>query len=489
MVCNMKHLFSVFLMLALAATTSAQSLTERYRSFQQAAKKTYADFRAEANARYAKMLDETWQQYTPDSAVPKPQRQLDPPILYEENTDTVKEPEVIEYTLSTSELAVKEPEPQPQPVSPVRENSQPVEYITIEYYGTPLKFRAPKLAEFKLQRLSDKQYSAAWQTLAGEDFDNLLYDCLAARDDYQLCDYAYIEMLGLVAEQIYGKGNEAVFLQAYLYAQSGYSMKLANSLGSDQLFLLFGSKYTLYNRKMYTFNGMHYYPTEDTPDDLCISRASFPNEQPMSLQISYDLRFTADSLRSLSRSSSMGVTSSVSVNERVVEFYNRYPTGNIDGEVGTLYAVYANAPIEKSVKQTLYPALKKAISGYSERDAVNKLLNFVQTAFEYKLDDEVWGYDRIFFPLETLYYPYSDCEDRSILFSRLVRDLVGNDVILLLYPGHLATAVKFDSEVNGDYFMLDDQKYVVCDPTYIRSSVGDAMPQLRGVTAKLIKLQ
>ena len=468
---------------------AGQSLTERYRSFQQSAKKTYADFRAEANARYAQFLDEAWKQYSPDSTIPKPVQHFDPPVYYEETVNVPKQPEIIPYELHTADVAIA-PQQQPEPIAPVVENRQPVENVNIMFYGTPLTFRAPKLAEFKLKKLNDKQYSAAWQTLAGEEFDNLLFDCLAARDKYQLCDYAYILMLQALSEEIYGKTNEAVFLKAFLYAQSGYCMRLANSLGTNQLYMLFGSNYTLYNRQMYTLEGMHYYLTEDdAPEDLCISRASFSTEQPMSLQINYDLRLSNDSLKELTRASGMGISSSMEVNEHLIDFYQNYPTGNIDGEVSTLYAVYANAPIEKSIRQTLYPALKKSINGYSERDAVNKLLNFVQTAFEYKFDEEVWGYDRIFFPLETLYYPYSDCEDRSILFSRLVRDLTGNDVVLVLYPNHLATAVHFNSDVKGDYLMLDDQKYVICDPTYIRSSVGDAMPQYKGVTAQLIKLQ
>lgn len=484
-----KHIGLIVVLMLGWQMVSAQTLEERYRSFQKSAKKTYADFRAEANARYAKFLDEAWQHYSPDGRVPKPQRHFDPPVYYEEPADAPKQPEIVRYELSTADIAVA-PEPQPEPISPIHENRQPTETVSIVFYGTQLSFRAPKLAELKLKKLNDKQYSAAWQTLAGEEFDNLLFDCLAARDKYQLCDYAYILMLQALSEKIYGKTNEAVFLKAYLYAQSGYAMRLANSLGTNQLYMLFGSKYTLYNREMYTIGDMHYYLTEeDAPEDLCISRASFSNEQPMSLQINYDLRLSNDSLKALTRASGMGISSSMEVNEHLIDFYKSYPTGNIDGEVSTLYAVYANAPIEKSIRQTLYPALKKAINGYSERDAVNKLLNFVQTAFEYKFDDEVWGYDRIFFPLETLYYPYSDCEDRSILFSRLVRDLVGNDVVLVLYPNHLATAVRFDSDVKGDYLMLDDKKYVICDPTYIRSSVGDAMPQFRGVAAQLIKLQ
>ena len=88
-------------------------------------------------------------------------------------------------------------------------------------------------------------------------------------------------------------------------------------------------------------------------------------------------------------------------------------------------------------------------------------MNFVQTAFVYEYDDKVWGTDRSFFADECLYYPYCDCEDRSILFSRLVRDLLGLDVVLIYYPGHLATAVKFSSEVSGDYITYDGARYTI----------------------------
>jgi len=90
------------------------------------------------------------------------------------------------------------------------------------------------------------------------------------------------------------------------------------------------------------------------------------------------------------------------------------------------------------------------------------LLYWVQTAFVYEYDDKVWGHDRAFFAEESLSYPYCDCEDRSILFSRLVRDLLGLDVILVFYPGHLATAVAFTDNVDGDYIELNGKHYIIC---------------------------
>jgi len=79
------------------------------------------------------------------------------------------------------------------------------------------------------------------------------------------------------------------------------------------------------------------------------------------------------------------------------------------------------------------------------------LINFVQTAFDYKTDGDQFGYEKPFFVDELFYYPYSDCEDRAVLYSYLVRTLMGLDVVLLEYPNHMATAVCFDENIDGDY--------------------------------------
>lgn len=151
--------------------------------------------------------------------------------------------------------------------------------------------------------------------------------------------------------------------------------------------------------------------------------------------------------------------------------------------------MYANTPLAKSVKETLYPSLRSAVHGKSQQEAANMLLNFVQTAFVYEYDDKVWGNDRAFFAEESLYYPYCDCEDRSILFSRLVRDLLGLKVVLVYYPGHLATAVHFTNHVTGDYILLNNQRFTVCDPTYIGAPIGATMPDMDNAGAKVILLE
>lgn len=117
-------------------------------------------------------------------------------------------------------------------------------------------------------------------------------------------------------------------------------------------------------------------------------------------------------------------------------------------------------------------------------------MNPNQDCFLFAFDIEVWGYDRNFYPEESLYYPYYDSEDRAILFSRLVRDVVGLDVVLVYYPGHLSTAVCFtEGDVKGDFLMFDNRKFIICDPTYIGSDVGEEMPSMIGKERTVILLE
>ncbi|MGN0232589.1 MAG: hypothetical protein ACI4A8_10335, partial [Muribaculaceae bacterium] len=165
----------------------------------------------------------------------------------------------------------------------------------------------------------------------------------------------------------------------------------------------------------------------------------------------------------------------------------QYPSSMLDNNMMTRWAICANTPIENYVESEIYPQLRQKLTNDKIKD-MSILLDFVQTGFEYQYDDVVWGADRVFFAEETMFYDYCDCEDRSILLSRLVRDLLGLDVLLVYYPGHLATAVALGDEVKGDYIIHDGIKYIVCDPTYIGAPVGMTMDGMDNRSATVILL-
>ena len=117
------------------------------------------------------------------------------------------------------------------------------------------------------------------------------------------------------------------------------------------------------------------------------------------------------------------------------------------------------------------------------------MIDFVQSAFKYKVDDEQFGQERTLFANETLFYPFSDCEDRSLLFATLIRELLGLKVVLLDYPEHIATAVRFNQDIEGDYMIINGEKYLVCDPTYIGADIGNCMPMFQEVAASVINIE
>ena len=91
------------------------------------------------------------------------------------------------------------------------------------------------------------------------------------------------------------------------------------------------------------------------------------------------------------------------------------------------------------------------------------------------------------FPAETIYYPYSDCEDRSFLFAWLVENLLGLETVGLDYPGHVATGVKFNTDIDGDHVIIGKTTYTICDPTYINAEAGMAMPDFKNIKPEIIR--
>jgi hypothetical protein len=137
----------------------------------------------------------------------------------------------------------------------------------------------------------------------------------------------------------------------------------------------------------------------------------------------------------------------------------------------------------------LINGLKLIVADKPETEAANMLLRFVQTAFDYQTDQQQFGIEKPMFIEESLYYPYCDCEDRSILYSYLVEEILGLDVIALDYPGHIAPAVAFSEPVSGDAVYHRGRRYVICDPTYINANIGMSMPMYKGETPGVIEIK
>lgn len=481
----------MFLCGALNCNAQNKDYHKAYNDFKNQVQQKYDDFRKQANEQYAIFIKQAWEQYHTLPAIQKPKDETVPPLVVpEENWNN---------SIENNPIPIKEiinppsPTPQPIPIEPIKEQSQPQETtIDFIYYGTKCSIRINEEIKTILSNMEcdNNHLSKIWTLLSDKGIvNNTIRDCLTIRINMNLCDWAYLNMLSTFAKDVFGDSNEATMLASYVYCQSGYKMRIGRN--GQHIYLLYASEHNIYEIPYFNIRSINYYPFECHENQLEICDASFPHEKPLSLYIPKNQKFEykESKLRTLTSKRYSDIQIQVQVNENMIDFYNTYPTSEVNSNFMTRWAMYANTPLDENVKENLYPSLKDKINGLGQLEAVNKLLNWVQTAFVYEYDDKVWGHDRAFFAEETLYYPYCDCEDRAILFTRLVRDLLGLKTILVFYPGHLASAVCFTDNVSGDYISLNGKHYVITDPTYIGAPVGMTMPDMDNTQAHVILLE
>lgn len=490
----MKHRFSAVLGMAFCYMTISHALNlktdrEEFDRFVQQMTDDFDSFRRKSLTQFAEFVRNPWKEFSETKPLPKPEPKPIAPVVM--NDDDKDEPVKDKPVVIDEVVTPFKDEPQPEPVEPIEEvPAVNPEYVGFTFFGTDGKVRCDSGSLPKLSGLSESEISGMLQQLAIEDYDNMIRDCLKIRQGRNLSDWAYLQMLSRLVEKLYPSSpNEAQLMLAYLYMQSGYRTRLGTD--GTHLYMLYASKHMIYEKPSYSVDGFNYYGLRELPGRMRICQAAFPKEKSMSLLVNKNQLFSLEMTpeREIKSSAYPESRFRVSVNKNLLDFYSTYPTSALDGNVMTRWAMYANTPMDDNVSDRLYPDLKRILEGKSEYDATNILLNTIQTGMAYEYDSKVWGGDRAFFPEETLYYPYCDCEDRAILLTRLVRDLLGLKCLLVYYPGHLAAAIEYTGDVvTGDYISLDGRKYVIADPTYINAPIGRTMPGMDNASAKVILL-
>lgn len=454
------------------------SLLSSFSSFRSQTLSDYDIYRNQINADYVNFLNSAWDNFsqTEASDLPVDTNPVVPPVICDENIKFNPQP-IITITPET----LPEPGPQPSPSVPIDENNeQSTKKLQIILYGTVIYVSSPDISDIYFRSTQNQHLSDTWRLMADGRMDNCLSDCLSSRKTFNLNDWAYLCLLQNVGKKLFPfDSNLQVLSTAYLYANSGYKMRLGRN--RSDLTILFASENLIYKIPYFNIDNDYFYPLKDIGSNLEICVAKFPSEQSLSLIINSLPLFTNNSSILRELKTSKGIVYQSCVNKNIISFYSQYPSSAINHDPLTRWALTCKAPLGETTKKVLYPQLKNQLANQSLYSQVNIILNFVQTAFKYENDDKIWSEDRALFSDEVLYYPYCDCEDRTCLFTRLVQDILGLDCAIVYYPGHLAAAVKFprSQDIKGDKIKLDGDEYVICDPTYINSSVGMSMPEFK----------
>ena len=321
----------------------------------------------------------------------------------------------------------------------------------------------------------------AYEAMCKVDYKALVDDCRKVKKELNLNDWGIFLFVREASKTLCTDENAAVVMQQFLLNELGYKSKMARRADRNQMLLFVAADCQVYGHPYFTKDGLNYYNlTSNESCQFYMCQEDSPKaKSKLNMQVNHAPALNAGMVNSVHKNRSGSVAVSVDVPKSLMEFYGSMPQCD--------YSVYVNAEVNPSVASKVLSTLAPLVNGKGEAEAANLLINFVQTGFQYATDQEQFGYEKPFFVEELFYYPYCDCEDRSVLYSYLVRNLLKLDVVLLDYPNHIATAVCFNENVSGDFVTVGGKKYVVCDPTYIGASIGKAMPQFKNVAAKVLK--
>ncbi|HNQ66823.1 MAG TPA: hypothetical protein PKN32_00470 [Bacteroidales bacterium] len=374
----------------------------------------------------------------------------------------------------------------PIPAIETASANQNLTRASINYFGVESDFNYNKdISACIISSINEPHIAYYWSEMIKTDYYNLIEQLLDFKNSQNLNDFAFLKLTEKVSESIHPlSSNNAKLLTWFLLLKSGYKAKIGYS-GND-IYLLVPVVNTIYSYSYFVFENMKYYIFEK--DKNIGSIYTYKHDYPEANRIMNFNLYKTPSLGSekLSRELNFNYEDkeykfNIDYSKNLIDFYDIYPQGEIQ--------IFFNAGISHNAKESLDRNLDSLLSTMDEMESANFLLNFTQKAFDYKTDHEQFGYEKFFFPEEIFHYAYADCEDRSVFYSFLISEYLRLPVAGLNYPGHIATAVKFSENANGYYFIIDNEKYVICDPTYINAPVGACMPEFINSDVNIIRLK
>lgn len=477
--------FSILLLLCIFYSSSfAQSQEDSYQQFRKGLLNNYQDFRKSVIDNYSSYLEDVWKKYetfTGNKRNPHPKPKKAPDVNTTPPNDPSKDTPIVikPKEKDTSIVPSPKPTPLPSPSTPTTPTLPQYDDVSFPFYGVVVK--VPRLECLNVGEFTPQNVSKIWKKY--NDSNNKI-SCKELNQKVKLLginDWFTFELVRSYVNFSFKTSNaiDRIVLQHFVLVNLGYDIRIAQQDGEP--ILLVAIEETIYNRSYIKIDGVNYYVYDDNNNDGLNKGGVYTCDLPSNLDLGKRINMIIKSDFHLSSSekhhcqlSWKDMILNIDVDKKQMEMLRHYPPMDIH--------MYASSTIKKSVRQSVLDQLKPFIQGLSVPEAANKLLNFVQFAFDYATDQDQHGYEKSYFFEENFYYPKNDCEDRAIFYAYLVRYLLGLDVVLVQYPGHECTAVNFsNSNIQGDALRYNGKRFIICDPTYIGASIGQCMPQYQNV--------
>lgn len=458
---------------------------KEFDQFKQSIEQEHQQFKNQNDSVFAKFLKDSWEEfeilYNQKESSPKPVVQ---PVVNEIFEST--KPEHIKQPVDSTKSNISEPikiEITPGKKTHIKEPEHSGRaMLQLYFYGTENSLSNPGNLP-SLPSITGSNISAYFEkTCNSTEIKELLDQLKKAKADLQLNDWGYFKLVEKTAQAIETSHNRQILFTWLMLLKSGYNAK--TGYNDSDIYLLLPTREEIFATYFLTIDDMQYYIQSDRDRNQPIPRlkihtANYPGNEMLSLaikklpllginEVKHELTFKGEKI-------------SISQNQTLKDFYDDYPLCDMN--------IYFSAPLSRHVKESLAIYYNPLFLSKTDKQKVVLLLEFVQKAFDYKTDKEQFKQEKYFFPDDLFFYPYSDCEDRSVLFTSLVRNFTNLECIALDYPGHVNTAICFPDETEGTSVVYNNKRYVICDPTFTNAPVGYLAPEYRNIQPEIITFE
>lgn len=476
-------LFGHFSLALLLSTTSVNAQT--FEDFKRSQAESFQQYKDERDSAFSKYLKQQWQAYNVKVSAKRYEKPK-PTIVPSTPQSQIKSvgPKVdikVEKKYQTKLKDFKKDIDKPivikfmKPIKQDKKTKIVPKNINFTFFGTKLGFDVEdKIKNANFYPQNQKGITNFFSVVASGEYEGLVKDLKIVHLDMKLNDWGLYLLVLKLSKEVYRDSDNAKLLSWFLFNKLGYAVKVG--LANKHIILMHYSKKNIYSTPNYTFGKRKYYVlshyAKGNVGRLFSYKQDYPgSNKPLDLALN-KLPSLALNMKEKSISfKEYGKIYSVSYpyNQNIIDFMGTYPQAD--------YETFFDAPIENDTYEFIAKDLKKYLDGKQMGDAMNFVLHFVQKSFKYSKDMAQFNREKVMFAEETLYFNRSDCEDRAILFSYLIKKLFAVPVYGVHYKGHMATALYVP--MKGDFIRLGNKKLVIADPTYINANIGQSMPQYR----------
>lgn len=457
----------------------AQVVPDNYRQQTQQEMGRFADSIHDDFVRY---LEHLWTEYKLFSGEPSPRdiKPVEQPQMdtLEMEGDTVKVDRQVSYgTFSSVSTGAARDFKAP------RGSVQNRDY-TVPFYGREVSIAlSDKVADINLAGIRERQVARYWKKLVESRADLCAASLDQQRRNLYLGDWGLFDLIRNFSAIVYpNHPDEQAVLSVFILDAMHYDARVGRM--DDRLVMLVNTGSRLYDIPYVEIGAVRYYAFGNLSKKGRLhtyGRQLKDADQPIDMHLAYSPRLGGALTEKAYSHTVLDRKVTLRVNQPLMDFYARYPQ--------TELPVYATAAMEEAFVAAIDRELRPFVEGQTPVVALNNLLEFMQQGFNYQTDRKQFRREKNFFCEENFYYPANDCEDRAVLFARVVKLLLGYDVVLLEYKDHVSTAVHIPGrKVRGHHLTLGGKRYMSCDPTTLGAAVGDMSRKYRNKNPNIIAL-